>query len=54
MELERFQGILKYVRVSHVKQFHGFTGDFTWRYTQEQVYQVYWGFPGNLLDFKEF
>ena len=38
----------------YFKQFHGFTRDFTWRYTQVQVYQVYWGFPGNLLDFKEF
>ena len=38
----------------YFKQFHAFTRDFTWRYTQVQVYQVYWGFPGNLLDFKEF
>ena len=35
-------------------QFHGFSRDFTWRYTQVQVCQVYWGFPGNLMDFEEF
>ena len=44
-EFKVFQGNSRYF-----KQFHGFKRDFT----QVQVYQVYWRFPGNLIDREEF
>ena len=55
MELDIFQGILKYFSV-----IHGISSNLTGLqgislgctvYNQVQIYQVYWGFLGNLMYF---
>ena len=56
MELERFWRDFQVFQDNswYFKQFLGFSRDSTRRYTPVQVYQVYWGFPRNLIDFEEF